>query len=327
MVRGRGPGRSARRPAVVVTVAALAATLLGCGAATSSPVRAQLRPSAGPRCAAGDIQGGGVERVTGAGAPSTASAAPSAASARTLRTALTHALAPVTRDCDGEFAVALLDTRSGASAAYGSRTYDTASIVKVGILAALLLKAQDERRGLTAKERDTATVMIEHSDNDAATALWREIGRAPGLEAVNKRLGLSSTVGGAGGTWGLTRTTATDQVRLLSAVFADGGTSATSGSALTKTSQSYIRTLMTRIAAGQSWGVSAASDSGWALKNGWLQRTTTGLWDVNSVGQVTSGTHHYLVAVLSDGNATMPGGIAAVESAARTAVSSARAAG
>ncbi|WP_405846886.1 serine hydrolase [Streptomyces sp. NBC_01518] len=207
--------------------------------------------------------------------------------------------------------------------------YDTASIVKVDILSALLVQAQDAGRGLTQQERTLAEAMIEHSDNDAATALWREIGRAPGLEAVNKRLGLSSTVGGAGGTWGLTRTTATDQVRLLSAVFADGGTSSASGSALTKTSQSYIRTLMTRIAAGQSWGVSAASDSGagWALKNGWLQRSTTGLWDINSVGRVTSGTHHYLVAVLSDGNATMPGGIAAVESAARTAVSSARAAG
>ena len=84
---------------------------------------------------------------------------------------------------------------------------------------------------------------------------------------------------------------------------------------------------MTRIAAGQSWGVSAASDSGWALKNGWLQRSTTGLWDINSVGRVTSGTHHYLVAVLSDGNTSMTGGIATVEHAARTAVTSARAAG
>jgi len=204
--------------------------------------------------------------------------------------------------------------------------YDTASIIKVDILAALLLQAQDAGRGLTQQERTRAEAMIEHSDNDAATELWRQIGLAPGLEAVNKRLGLSSTVGGAGGTWGLTRTTVSDQIRLLRAVFADGGTSSASEPALTTTSRTYIRTLMTRIAAGQSWGVSAASDSGWALKNGWLQRSTTGLWDINSVGQVTSGTHHYLVAVLSDGNASMTGGIAAVERAARTAVSSARAA-
>nr|WSY57475.1 class A beta-lactamase-related serine hydrolase [Streptomyces sp. NBC_00886] len=207
--------------------------------------------------------------------------------------------------------------------------YDTASIIKVDILAGLLLQAQDAGRGLTQQERARTEAMIEHSDNDAANALWRQIGLAPGLEAVNKRLGLSSTVGGFGGKWGLTRTTVTDQIRLLRAVFADGGTSSASESALTKTSRNYIRTLMTRIVDGQSWGVSAASDSGagWALKNGWLQRSTTGLWDINSVGRVTSGTHHYLVAVLSDGNASMTGGIAAVERAAHTAVSSARAVG
>lgn len=207
--------------------------------------------------------------------------------------------------------------------------YDTASIIKVDILSALLLQAQDAGRGLTQQERTQAEAMIEHSDNDAANTLWRRIGLASGLEAVNKRLGLSSTVGGADGKWGLTRTTVTDQIRLLRAVFADGGTSSASESALTTTSQNYIRTLMTRIAAGQSWGVSAASDSGagWALKNGWLQRSTTGLWDINSVGRVTSGTHHYLVAVLSDGNTSMTDGIAAVERAARAAVSSVRAVG
>ena len=205
--------------------------------------------------------------------------------------------------------------------------YDTASIVKVDILSALLLQAQDAGRGLTQQERTLAEAMIEHSDNDAANALWREIGQAPGLKAVNKRLGLSSTVGGTGGLWGLTRTTASDQIGLLRAVFAADGTASATKPALTTASRTYIRTLMTRIATDQSWGVSAASDSAWALKNGWLQRTTTGLWDINSVGQVTSGTHHYLVAVLSDGNTSMATGIKTVENAARTAVTSARAAG
>jgi beta-lactamase class A len=305
---------------VIATVAALALTLLGCGAGTSSPATAQLSPSAGPRCAAGGAQGGGVERVTGVGASSTASAAPPAASARTLRTALTNALAPVTRDCDGRFAVALLDTRSGASATYGSRLYDTASIVKVGILAALLLKAQDERRGLTAKERAAATVMIEHSDNDAATALWKAIGGADGLDAAQHRLGLTHTRGGRAGMWGLTRTTAADQLKLLRAVFADG-------SPLNARSQAYVRALMGRISTGQDWGVSAAADAGAGarLKNGWLPRSTTGLWDVNSIGQVTASGRTYLVAVLSDGSKNMNSGVALVEQAARAAVGAATA--
>nr|WP_237331668.1 serine hydrolase [Streptomyces mexicanus] len=203
--------------------------------------------------------------------------------------------------------------------------YDTASIVKLDILAALLLQAQDAGRHLTAQERALAAPMIQHSDNAAANTLWREIGLAPGLEAANKRLGLTATKGGPGGKWGLTRTTASDQIRLLRAVFDDGLTPQSGTAALTEASRGYIRTLMSRVAADQSWGVSAASGSGAALKNGWLQRNTTDLWDVNSVGRITAGGHRYLVAVLSDGSATMGQGVSLVEKTAKAAVASAAA--
>ena len=49
--------------------------------------------------------------------------------------------------------VAVLDMDSGASAVYGEGAFDTASIVKVDILAALLLQAQDAGRQLTAAEK------------------------------------------------------------------------------------------------------------------------------------------------------------------------------
>ncbi|MER7841053.1 serine hydrolase [Streptomyces sp. NPDC096040] len=212
-------------------------------------------------------------------------------------------------------AVLDLDGTGREPAVYGDDTpYDTASIVKVDILASLLLHARDHRRALTARESALAEVMIRDSDNDAASALWRAIGGASGLESANKRLGLTATTAGSGGRWGLTRTTAGDQIRLLRAIFGSGPTP------LDTASRSRIGTLMTEIAAGQSWGVSAAADSGWALKNGWLMRTTTDLWDINSVGRVTAGGHHYLVAVLSNGNASMPDGVKLVERAARTAV-------
>ncbi|MGV4981206.1 serine hydrolase [Streptomyces sp. NRAIS4] len=202
--------------------------------------------------------------------------------------------------------------------------YDTASIVKVDILAALLLQAQDAGRQLTAGERGHAEPMIERSDNTAADALWRQIGQASGLAAANKRLGLTSTTGGPGVKWGLTRTTASDQIRLLRAVF-DGDTTAKSGSpALTAQSRAYIRSLMGQVIPEQTWGVSAAGGSGAgaapALKNGWLQRNTSGLWDVNSVGQVTVKGHRYLVAVLSNGSASMSEGVSLVERTARGAV-------
>ncbi|MFF4490681.1 serine hydrolase [Streptomyces sp. NPDC001544] len=226
-------------------------------------------------------------------------------------------------------AVLDLDGGDGRPVVYGDDTpYDTASIVKVDILAAALLEAQDAGRDLTAQERAEAEAMIEHSDNAAAGALWRRIGLAPGLDTANKRLGLTSTEGGSGPTWGLTRTTASDQIRLLCAVFApDHAPDRAPGSAspaLNEESRTYLRALMSRVSPEQAWGVSAAG-SGWALKNGWLQRTTTGLWDVNSVGRITTGGRRYLVVVLSDGSTTMRDGVSMTERAARAAVSSAAA--
>ncbi|MFE2134596.1 serine hydrolase [Streptomyces sp. NPDC059466] len=261
----------------------------------------------------------------------TAQAAPAPAavdrpSARTGADAGSPAAAEPRGPTRGTAAVLDLDGTGREPTVYGDDvTYDTASIIKVDILATLLLQAQDAGRGLTAQERARAEPMIRHSDNAAANALWREIGRAPGLEAANKRLGLTGTKGGTGTRWGLTRTTASDQIRLLRAVFSTAGKPAAAAGGLNQESRNYVRTLMAGVANEQAWGVSAAGGggSGWALKNGWLQRSTSGLWDVNSVGRIMVDGHRYLVAVLSDGSTSMEDGVALVERAARAAVTSA----
>ncbi|MET8325392.1 serine hydrolase [Streptomyces sp. NPDC005181] len=221
---------------------------------------------------------------------------------------LAAAVAPLAGD--SRVSVAVLDTAGGAGAVYGNRTYATASIVKVDILAALLLRAQDQGRELTGYERGRAVTMIENSDNAAATALMQAIGGAAGLDAANTRFGLTSTAAAAA--WGLTQTTAADQLVLLKTVF---GTH----SELTDDSRAYLQRLMRNVAADQHWGVSAAG-SDWALKNGWMPRSATGLWDINSIGQVKAQGHTYLVAVLSAGQRTMATGIERVESVAKAAV-------
>lgn len=226
---------------------------------------------------------------------------------------LATALRDVSGDPRARYSVAVLDTASGARAVHGDGLYDTASIVKVDILAALLLQAQDAGRDLTAQEEARAEVMIEDSDNAAATALWRTIGRGPGLEAANRRLGLTSTTAGSGMLWGLTRTTAADQLTLLQRVFGSDG-------ALDAASRAYVRRLMGRVTAAQAWGVPTAADGSYEVKNGWLQRSTTGLWDVNSIGRVRAGGRTYLVAVVSRGSTTQASGITLVERAARAAV-------
>ncbi|HEY8985083.1 MAG TPA: serine hydrolase, partial [Streptomyces sp.] len=290
--------RAVRRPTVFLS--ALTAVALACGTA-------YLKTH----------DGGGGPVVSSAAAATSSPAAPTeeepvrepeADHAALLKTAM----AAVTVPEGAALSVGVLDLGSGDSAVFGEGSFDTASIVKVDILAALLLQAQDSGRRLTAQERAYATAMIESSDNDSASALWNGIGRAEGLDAANARFGMSGTEGGEGMLWGLTQTTAADQLVLLRQVFGEE-------SELSEVSREYVRGLMGQVVAGQRWGVSAAG-TGWALKNGWLPRSATGLWDVNSIGRVTAGDASYLVAVLSDGNLSMGAGVSLVEEVARVAV-------
>lgn len=231
---------------------------------------------------------------------------------------LAEAVEAVAVEDGAEVSVAVLDVSSGESAVYGDGAFDTASIVKVDILASLLLRAQDAGRGLTAQEKTYAAAMIRNSDNASATALWTAIGQAEGLRAANDRFGLRDTEGGDGALWGLTQTTAADQLTLLRQVFGEK-------SELSEGSRAYLAGLMGEVAVGQDWGVSAAASgvgaSEFALKNGWLPRSATGLWDINSVGRVGVDGREYLVAVLSDGNSSKEKGVSVVEAVAKAAVS------
>lgn len=257
------------------------------------------------------------------------------------------ALDRVARECGGRLSVAVRERGGRRSAGYGTERFATASVVKVQILAALLLQAYDHGRELGGPERERAEAMIRHSDNGAASALWRTIGGEEGLDAAGRRLGLARTEGGAGGFWGLTRTTATDQLTLLRAVYEDGPPAPP---VLPRDACAYIRTLMARVVAGQRWGVTAAEGRGQeqhagrdgrdgregqrgpvgvaagvpapraGLKNGWMPRDATGLWVVHSVGRVTVRGRAHLLAVLSDGHRTRESGIRAVEEAACAAV-------
>ncbi|MGV9559812.1 serine hydrolase [Streptomyces sp. NPDC003522] len=313
--RARPSGRRRLLSCVLASVA-----VLGASAAGTVYVKTQAHAgpgavsSAAPSASAAGEEAS-VESVIGSVSASGSKAGTGSGAAVDRGALLAEAMASVTVPDAAAVSVAVLDVESGQSAVHGSGAFDTASIVKVDILAALLLQTQDTGRRLTEREEAYATAMIENSDNASATALWNSIGGAAGLDAANLRFGLTATRGGEGALWGLTRTTAADQLTLLGQVF---GT----GSELSEASRTYLQGLMGQIAAGQRWGVSAVADgSAWALKNGWLPRTATGLWDVNSIGRVTSGGREYLVAVLSDGNGTQAEGIALVEAAAGAALS------
>jgi hypothetical protein len=204
--------------------------------------------------------------------------------------------------------VLAVDDRTGASIGYRTgQTYQTASIVKVDILATLLLRAGD--RELTDDERTLVDEMITESDNDAATALWDEVGGGDALDATDQRLGLTDTEPGDGDYWGETTTTVTDQVRLLDEVLDPDGPLGPSGAAL-------VASEMSSVEGDQGWGVSAAATTGETteLKNGWMTGGDFGddTWTINSIGRIV-GTGSLTVAILSDGEPSETTGIATVE--------------
>ncbi|MEU2157839.1 serine hydrolase [Streptomyces sp. NPDC019396] len=188
--------------------------------------------------------------------------------------------------------------------------FDSASVVKVAVLATLLWDAQKTGRQLTGTEKSRATAMITKSDNDATTALWRQLG-ATKVKAFLTAAGMPKTVPGANGYWGLTQITARDQQRLLALLTAKN-------TVLTDASRAYVLQLMNSVVASQRWGVPAGAPSTAKIhvKNGWLQRATHG-WRVHSIGAFTGSAHNYQLTVLTQDNTTMNDGINTIQAVAR----------
>ena len=186
----------------------------------------------------------------------------------------------------------------------------TASIVKVEILGTLLADAQASGRSLTPTERALATAMIEQSDNGAATTLWDEVGGAPAVHAFDDEVGMTSTTPNV--VWGLTTTTAADQVILLQRLVQPNAV-------LSNASRAYELGLMERVTPSQAWGVSAGVAPGTtvALKNG-FEPVGSGA-TVTSIGWVDGYGRNYLIAVTTSGDPTESYGIDSISEVATAA--------
>jgi beta-lactamase class A len=184
--------------------------------------------------------------------------------------------------------------------------FDSASVVKVTILSALLRKLQQEHRSLTAEQRELATEMITVSDNDAASTLWAETGM-PSLQHFLDLAGMNETVLGQDGYWGLTEITAHDELTLLKVL-------TSKNSVLTTANRDYVLGLMARVVSYERWGVPAGAptDVTVHVKNGWLPLATHG-WRINSIGSFSGHGKNYMIVVLTDDNPTMAYGVDTVQ--------------
>lgn len=220
-------------------------------------------------------------------------------------------IAAFTSTRSGSVAAALRP--AGATTIYsfvkGSATNVTASIVKVQVMAAVMVRAQRAGRSLTAWEKSQIVPMIRYSDNGATTALWKSLGGGPAVKPVLDRMGLRNTVPGPGGFWGLTVTSAPDNVVLVDHF-------SRRNPVISDANRAYGLSLMRIVASDQDWGVTAGPGDDIAVKNGWLPRTDG--WHVNSIGYNHKRPQPYTAAVLTHSTtAGMSTQIATIEGVSR----------
>ncbi len=217
---------------------------------------------------------------------------------------LSPALVEALNQRAGGVSASVLDLATGYTYNYRPGQYGiTASIVKVEILGTLLAQAQTVGRGLTPTEQSLAASMIEFSDNDSATDLWNEVGGPSAVGAFDRSVGMTSTTPALA--WGLTVTTAADQVALLQHLVEPNPV-------LSYGSRVYELDLMEQVTPSQAWGVSAGTVVGTtvALKNGWLPVGSE--WTVNSIGWVSGSGRDYLIGVTTSSDPSEGYGIASI---------------
>lgn len=221
---------------------------------------------------------------------------------------LTTRLAAYTRTRSGTVSVAIFDAQTGVTFTSGTGSFDTASIIKLAILEATVLKAQKTGQSLTPSEHRLATSMISTSDNAAATTLWNTNGGAKGMQTFFHLIGTTHTTTNT--KWGLTQTTATDQLTVLRAF-------AYANDVFNDASRETIAGYLATVVQTQHWGVSGGVDDSddVLLKNGWLPQKSG--WDINSIGHVQSNGRDYAIAVLTKNNPSQAYGIATADGVSR----------
>ena len=197
----------------------------------------------------------------------------------------------------------------------GGELFPLASVAKVAIMVTVLDRAIREGRDLTTQELALLEPMITISDNDAATALWDDVGGAEAVETYLGSLGLTTIRPNAQGYWGASRASASDVALLL--------TQLVEGEMLDEPNRRLAIELMVQVDPAQRWGVTAVSPdqslpgSVAGIKDGWYP-TECGWW-VNSAGFVIQGNEQpaYTIVVLTREQPSLGEGIAAIEELTR----------
>lgn len=222
-------------------------------------------------------------------------------------------------------AFAIHDDRTDVTCSNGGDDhFESASVIKVATVAALLWQSEVQGFELTEDEGYLAEAAITVSDNDAQQVLWEIVGGAEAMQQFFTAAGMANTIPSfADEDWGLTAITASDQLRLVRHLV--------DATLLTREHSDYLLDLMRRVDPEQAWGISAGAPEGAeiAIKNGWLDDPVVMendlpddqllpedwpevTWTNNSIGHVRAPGASYSMVILTQENRSDELGRAAI---------------
>jgi hypothetical protein len=201
----------------------------------------------------------------------------------------------------GYTAFATIDSEGRISGAHLHRTFVSASVVKAMLLVAYLRKLAAEHRGLDATGRSLLAPMIQLSDNDAATAIWSQVGESR-VQALAGQTAMRDF--SIDGYWSSAQISAADQARFFFAM----------ERTIPRRFRPFARRLLSHVVDYESWGIPAvARPRGWRVffKGGW--RGTERGQLVHQIARLQRPRMRVAIAVMTDGDPTMGYGIETIQ--------------
>lgn len=185
----------------------------------------------------------------------------------------------------GRISFAVVDETGRLRGDHVDRVHNSASVVKVMFMAALLRQPDVRHDALTATEKHLIGPMIKVSDNDAATAIYNRVGE-PALYRLAHDADMSHFT--TQPTWGLSTITAKEQARFFYRL----------QSFIPKRHRGYAMHLLTQITGLQRWGIPPVAPDGWKLhfKGGWSGAPS---WRVNQVMLLRKPPRRFSLAILT----------------------------
>ena len=250
-----------------------------------------------------------------AASPATAAPAPavSCASDRAgLAAKLTKDITAALKGHRSTTALAVQDHRTRTSCTLRPTQHvDSASVVKVTVLAALLWDAQKADRPLTPREE---RARHGHDHQVGQRRDHRAVGLARPREGQGVHQGGGHDPYGAGRRGRMGAHPDHRPRRTASADPGDGQEQGPRRQLAVPSSWSGCA----RSCRQQRWGVPAGApgDATVQLKNGWLERSTHG-WRVHSVGAFSGRGHDYVITVLTQDNKTMEDGVDTIQAVSK----------